>query len=128
TIRPGDRVLLIIEDDIDFARVLLDKGRECGFKAVIAPRASHALSLAREFEPAAITLDLRLPDQNGWTVLDRLKHDPATRHIPVHIISVEGQQQRTIKLGALTYVQKPGSNQALEKSLYTIREFVELLV
>ena len=125
TIRPGDRVLLIIEDDIDFARVLLDKGRECGFKAVIAPRASHALSLAREFEPAAITLDLRLPDQNGWTVLDRLKHDPATRHIPVHIISVEGQQQRAIKLGALAYVQKPASKQALEEAFNKIRDFVE---
>jgi len=86
-IRPGDPVLLIVEDNITFARILLDLAHERGLKALVALRGGTALSLAREFIPGAITLDIVLPDMAGWTILDRLKHDPATRHIPVHVIS-----------------------------------------
>ena len=93
-IEEGDRILLIAEDDPHFAQILLDLARDRGFKGLVAQRADRALALAREYQPTAVTLDLRLPDADGWTILDRLKHDPATRHIPVHIISVEENWQR----------------------------------
>jgi signal transduction histidine kinase/DNA-binding response OmpR family regulator/HAMP domain-containing protein len=124
-IQPGDRVLLLVEDDVNFAQILLDLARERGFKGVVTGRADRALALAREFKPAAITLDLRLPDRDGWSVLDRLKHDPTTRHIPVHIISVEGERQRGIKLGAMAYLQKPASKEALDEAFNKIKDFIE---
>ncbi len=86
-IKPGERVLLIVEDDLGFARILLDLAHEKGFKGLVATRGDAALALARKYRPDAITLDIMLPDRDGWTVLDRLKHDADTRHIPVHIIS-----------------------------------------
>jgi CheY-like chemotaxis protein len=125
SIRPGDRVLLIIEDDINFARILLDMARKQGFKAIVALRSDIGLAIAREFKPDAITLDIRLPGMDGWTVLDRLKHDPSTRHIPVHILSVEEGQQRGLQLGALAYLQKPISSEALTEVLSNIKTYVE---
>src|SRR6202011_1869345 len=79
-IEAGDRVVLIVEDDIAFAGILLDLAREKGFKGLVATTGSTALTLAQKYSPAAITLDIRLPDRDGWTVLDRLKHDAKTRH------------------------------------------------
>jgi len=76
-IKAGDPVLLIIEDDVTFARILVDMARSNHLKAVVALRGATALSLAREFKPGAVTLDISLPDMVGWTILDRLKHDPA---------------------------------------------------
>ena len=124
-IQPGDRVLLIIEDDVNFARILLDMARQQGFKAIVALRSDMGLVLAREFKPDAITLDIRLPGMDGWTVLDRLKHDPHTRHIPVHILSVEEGRQRGLELGAIAYLQKPVSSDALTEALSSIKQFVE---
>ncbi|HEY9871857.1 MAG TPA: response regulator, partial [Candidatus Obscuribacterales bacterium] len=124
-IQPGDRVLLMIEDDIKFARILLDMAREQGFKGIVALRSETGLMLARELKPDAITLDIRLPEMDGWTVLDRLKHDPVTRHIPVHIVSVEEGQQRSLQLGAIAYLQKPVSSEALTQALTNIKSFVE---
>ena len=123
--RTGDRVLLIVEDDPNFARILLDLARERGFKGLVAQRADRALALAREYQPDAITLDLRLPDVDGWTVLDRLKHDPATRHIPVHIISVEENWQRGLRLGAIDFLTKPVTKESLDEALATLHEFVD---
>jgi HAMP domain-containing protein/signal transduction histidine kinase/CheY-like chemotaxis protein len=105
-IQPGDSVLLIVEDDRTFARILVDLAHERGLKALVALRGSSAMSLAREFRPGAITLDIGLPDMAGWTILDRLKHDPATRHIPIHIISGDENRRRGIALGAMTYLEK----------------------
>jgi HAMP domain-containing protein/CheY-like chemotaxis protein/signal transduction histidine kinase len=124
-IQPGDRLLLIIEDDVNFARILLDMARDAGFKALVALRSNEGLSMAREFKPDAITLDIRMPEMDGWTVLDRLKHDPNTRHIPVHILSVEEGRQRGLQLGALAYLQKPVTREALLDALSGIKSFVE---
>ncbi len=87
-IQSGDRILLVIEDDDKFARILLEMARQQGFKVLVALQSKQGLALAQQFKPDAITLDIRMPDMDGWTVLDRLKHDPDTRHIPVHILSV----------------------------------------
>jgi len=124
-IEPGDRVLLIVEDDLNFAKILLDKAHEREFKALVARRGENALAMAREIRPDAITLDLGLPDVDGWTVLDRLKNDLATRHIPIHIISASDGRQRGLKLGAVSYLQKPVTEEALSQALSDIRQFIE---
>ena len=93
-IHAGDPILLIVEDDVTFARILADLAHDRGIKALVALRGSTALTLAREFKPHAITLDITLPDMAGWTILDRLKHDSATRHIPVHVISGDENRRR----------------------------------
>ncbi|HEV2914805.1 MAG TPA: HAMP domain-containing protein [Pyrinomonadaceae bacterium] len=121
----GERVVLIVEDDINFAGILLDLAREKGFKGVVATRGDAALSLARKYKPDAITLDIKLPDRDGWTVLDRLKHDPNTSHIPVHIISGEEQRQRALHLGAITHLQKPVSREDLASAFDSIATFAE---
>jgi len=105
-IQPGDPSLLIVEDDITFARILVDLAHDHGLKALVALRGSSAISLAREFKPGAITLDIGLPDMAGWTILDRFKHDPTTRHIPVHIISGDENRRRGLGLGAISYLEK----------------------
>ncbi|MGH7515096.1 MAG: response regulator, partial [Gemmatimonadales bacterium] len=124
-IEDGDRILLIAEDDPNFAQILLDLARDRGFKGLVAQRADRALALAREYQPTAVTLDLRLPDADGWTILDRLKHDPATRHIPVHIISVEENWQRGLRLGAIDFLTKPATKESLSDALTTLHEFID---
>ncbi|HEX9439333.1 MAG TPA: response regulator, partial [Roseiflexaceae bacterium] len=124
-LQPGDRILLIIEDDAGFARILLDTAHEKGFKGIITLRGDTGLELAREFKPDAITLDLRLPVVGGWTLLDRLKHDPATRHIPIHIISVADERQRGLQLGAIAYLKKPVSREALTGAFAEMKSFIE---
>ncbi|MHC5851833.1 response regulator [Nostoc sp.] len=124
-IQPGDRILLIIEDDDKFARILLDMAREQGFKTIVALQSKQGLALAQQFKPNAIMLDIHMPEMDGWTVLDRLKHKPDTRHIPVHILSVDERQQRGLHLGAITYLQKPVSPEALTQVLTEIKGFIE---
>jgi signal transduction histidine kinase/CheY-like chemotaxis protein/HAMP domain-containing protein len=125
SIQPGDRVLLIIEDDPHFAEILLDLARERGFKGLVTHRADKALLLAREYLPAAITLDLRLPDADGWTVLDRLKHDWATRHVPVHVMSVDEDWQRGLRFGAIDFLTKPVTKESLSGALDSIHSFID---
>ncbi|HET6383533.1 MAG TPA: response regulator, partial [Armatimonadota bacterium] len=127
-IGPGDRVLLIIEDDATFGRILLDRAREMGFKGVVSALGESAPSLAQRFQPDAITLDLRLPDIDGWAVLDRLKHDPELRHIPVHIISVASDRQRGLRQGAIACLEKPVTKENLDEALANIKGFVERTV
>jgi hypothetical protein len=122
---PGDQVLLIVEDDEAFAGVLRDRARERGFKCVVALTAEKALQFARDYSPAAITLDLRLPDGDGWALLDRWKHDPATRHVPVHVISVEEQEERGLRLGAMGYLRKPVTKEAIDAALDQTKAFIE---
>ncbi|MEP0888637.1 HAMP domain-containing protein [Leptolyngbya sp. NM3-A1] len=125
SIEPEDSVLLIIEDDLNFARILLDLSRQQGFKGLVATRGDVGLEMAREFQPTAIMLDIRLPILDGWTVLNYLKHDPATRHIPVHIMTVEDGCDRGLRQGAIAYLQKPISSDSLHNALANLKEFVE---
>ena len=123
-ISEGDHVLLIVDDDPHYARVLLGLARDKGFKAIVAHRGHTALALARQYLPTAITLDVFLPDMLGWTVLNNLKLDPATRHIPVQILSVEEERQHGLSHGAFSYLVKPGTTQDLEHALDRIRSYV----
>jgi Signal transduction histidine kinase len=125
SIEPDDRVFLVIEDDPRFASILLDFVREKNFKALVAGSARTGLALAQRFRPAAITLDLRLADEDGWLVLDRLKHDERTRHIPVHVISVEPARSRGLRLGAVSYLQKPVTKEAIADILQQTVDFIE---
>jgi CheY-like chemotaxis protein len=123
-ITSGERVLLIIEDDEAFGRTLLDLVREHGFRGVVAKTGAQGLEFARNFQPSAITLDLRLPDMDGFVVLDQLKRTPATRHIPVHVISGADDAGRGLDRGAIAFLQKPVSAEALEEAVGGIERFL----
>jgi hypothetical protein len=118
------RVLLIVEDDPTFSSVLLAAAREKGFKGIVASRGSEALDLARRHRVDAITLDIRLPDIDGWRVLNRLKDDPATRHIPVQILSSDDTSDLGLKNGALAHLTKPIQPDRLEEMLSSLKNFV----
>ncbi len=120
----GDNVLLIVDDDPHYARVLLGLARDKGFRGIVANRGQLALSLARQYLPTAITLDVFLPDMLGWTVLNNLKLDPATRHIPVQMLSVEEERQHGLSHGAFSYLVKPGTTEDLESALDRIKSYV----
>jgi HAMP domain-containing protein/CheY-like chemotaxis protein/signal transduction histidine kinase len=124
-ILPGEKSVLIIEDDRDFAQWLLEVARENGFKAVVTPRGKAALELVREFAPSAITLDLSLPDVDGWQILDRLKSDLATRHIPVFVISAQEEPQNALKQGALRFLTKPIDEPQIKQIFKTAHEMGE---
>jgi len=121
----SDRVVLIVEDDALFAQILLDIAHDRGFKGLVAGQGDGALKMARRYKPDAITLDIRLPDRDGWTVLDRLKHDPATSHIPVHVITGDEREYHPRRLGALTHLRKPVTREQLVSAFDQIMEFAE---
>ncbi len=123
-IKEGDRTVLIVEDDLKFANILVESAHAKGFKCLVATSGNVALALAHKYTPGAITLDIRLPDRDGWTILDRLKHDPRTRHIPVHIITVEEQRRRALRRGAFTHLVKPVTNGDLENTFDTMNDFL----
>jgi HAMP domain-containing protein/CheY-like chemotaxis protein/signal transduction histidine kinase len=123
SLQPDDAVLLIVEDDPHYARVLCDLSRDKGFKVVVALRGADALALAREFHPAAISLDVFLPDMLGWTVLNHLKQDPATRHIPVQMLTLDEDRHHGLARGAFAFVTKPTKADELESALTRIKEF-----
>jgi CheY-like chemotaxis protein/signal transduction histidine kinase/HAMP domain-containing protein len=123
SIEPGDAVFLIVEDDPHYARILLGLARDNGFKGLVASKGGVALTLARQYRPAAISLDIFLPDMLGWTVLNQLKLDPATRHIPVQIVTLEEERQHGLARGAFTYVVKEPTTDGLEAAFHRIREF-----
>ncbi|HSU88121.1 MAG TPA: response regulator, partial [Terriglobia bacterium] len=125
SILPGDPVILIVEDDPHFARLLLELVRERGFKGVVTVQGSLARSLAREFTPRAIMLDIFLPDMLGWTVLSHLKQDPATRHIPVQIISVEEERLQGLGHGAFSYLIKPSTTDDLRKAFDRVLDYAQ---
>jgi CheY-like chemotaxis protein/signal transduction histidine kinase/HAMP domain-containing protein len=127
-IEAGDRTLLIIENDPNFSKILLEMAREKGFKGLCALDGEAGLKLAHAFEPDAITLDIDMPGMDGWAVLDRLKHHPQTRHIPVHIITGIRERQQGLKSGALAYLEKPVTKEALDESFARIASFIDTSV
>jgi signal transduction histidine kinase/CheY-like chemotaxis protein/HAMP domain-containing protein len=125
SLQPEDRVLLIVENDLAFARLLLEGARESGFKGLVTTLASGALALTRDFEPDAVTLDLFLPDMNGWRVLNRLKNHLSTRHIPVCVISTDDARAQALEAGAAGFIAKPlQSKELLDQALGELHRFV----
>jgi HAMP domain-containing protein/CheY-like chemotaxis protein/signal transduction histidine kinase len=120
-LQPDDAVLLIVEDDPHYARVLRDLARDQGFKVLVATRGSEALTLAREFHPTAVSLDVFLPDMLGWTVLNHLKQDSGTRHIPVQMLTLDEDRQHGLARGAFAFVTKPASTEELQAALGRMR-------
>lgn len=106
-ILPTDKVILIIEDDTSFAKALLDYTREKGYKGIVAVRGDEGLELAQQFRPLGILLDIQLPVKDGWEVMEELKANPNTRHIPVHIMSVHQVKQESLLKGAVDFLEKP---------------------
>ena len=122
-LRPDDAVLLIVEDDPHYARVLRDLSRDTGFKVLVATRGAEALALAHEYHPTAVSLDVFLPDMLGWTVLNHLKQDPATRHIPVQMLTLDEDRHHGLARGAFAFVTKPTTSEGLEAALARIKEY-----
>ena len=123
-IAPGDAVLLIVEDDPHYARILVDLARDRGLKVLVAHRGADALALAREYPPTAVSLDVFLPDMLGWTVLSQLKQDPGTRHIPVQIVTLDEDRQHGLARGAFSFVAKPTTTEALGAAIARIQSYV----
>jgi len=122
-IAPGDSILLIVEDDPHYARVIMDLARDHGFKVLIAMRGVDALDLAKQFQPTAVSLDVFLPDMLGWTVLNQLKQNPLTRHIPVQIITLDEDRQHALARGAFSFVTKPTTTEGVEAAIARIKEY-----
>jgi HAMP domain-containing protein/CheY-like chemotaxis protein/signal transduction histidine kinase len=122
-LQPDDAVLLIVEDDTHYARVLCDLSRDKGFKVLVATRGTEALALAHEYHPTAVSLDVFLPDMLGWTVLNHLKQDPATRHIPVQMLTLDEDRHHGLARGAFAFVTKPTTPEGLESALSRIKEY-----
>jgi len=124
-LEPGDTILLIVEDDPHYARVLVDLARDKGFKVLVAARGAEALDLAKQYQPAAVSLDVFLPDMLGWTVLSQLKHNPLTRHIPVQIITLDEDRQHALARGAFSFVNKPTTTEGVSAALSQIKEYAK---
>jgi HAMP domain-containing protein/CheY-like chemotaxis protein/signal transduction histidine kinase len=122
-IQEGDPVLLIVEDDPHYARILLGLARDKGFKGIVANKGSLGLSLARQFKPSAVSLDIFLPDMLGWTVLNQLKLDPTTRHIPVQIVTLEEERRHGLAHGAFAYLVKEPTTEGLLAAFDRLKDF-----
>ena len=119
----GESVLLVVEDDPHYARIIMDLAHDNGFKVLVAQRGAEALALATEFNPNAVSLDVFLPDMLGWSVLSQLKQNPLTRHIPVQMITLDEDRQHGLAHGAFSFMTKPTSVDGLRDALMRIKEF-----
>ena len=124
-IQPGDPLLLIVEDDPHYARILIDLARDKGFKVLLAMRGEAALELAKQYQPTAVSLDVFLPDMLGWNVLSQLKQNPLTRHIPVQIITLDEDRQHGLARGAFSFVVKPTTPEGISDALGRIKDFTK---
>jgi CheY-like chemotaxis protein/signal transduction histidine kinase len=124
-IEPGDTILLIVEDDPHYARIIMDLARDKGFKVVLAMRGADALDLAKQYQPSAVSLDVFLPDMLGWTVLSQLKQNPLTRHIPVQIITLDEDRQHGLARGAFSFVTKPTTAAGVDAALTRIKDYTQ---
>ncbi|GIP40698.1 histidine kinase [Paenibacillus sp. J31TS4] len=132
SLKPGDRSILIVEDDIRFAEILLDTLHKKKMKGIVTTNGRSVLELARHFKPTAITLDMRMQDFDGWQVLNQLKNDLDVRHIPVCVITVDDDRVQLLQSGVHSYLCKPVTNDELEQAIdrmvaYTERESASLL-
>ncbi|MBL0727776.1 HAMP domain-containing protein [Piscinibacter sp. HJYY11] len=122
----GDKVLLIVENDLAFAQVLLQAARRVGFKGLVSTSGAAALAMTRDFQPAVMTLDIFLPDMEGWRILERLKSDLATRHIPICVVSTDDSRERALGAGAVGFLTKPlQSVDEVEQALGHLYEFAD---
>jgi CheY-like chemotaxis protein len=124
-IQEGDTVVLVVENDLNFASVLLEMARNKGFKGLVALDGRTGIDLAHQYQPDAITLDIDMPGVDGFAVLERLKGHPDTRHIPVHIITGIRERQQGLKAGAIAYLEKPVTKEALDDSFNRISQFID---
>jgi CheY-like chemotaxis protein len=125
TIQQGDLVLLIVENDLAFARFLLDAARAKGFKGLVTSMGAGALTLANQYKPSAVTLDMYLPDMDGWRVLDRIKQDMGARHLPVCVISTDDSRERAFRSGAMAFLEKPiQSKEVLDEMLDKLHTYL----
>ncbi|MBE1161723.1 response regulator [Dyella sp. 7MK23] len=124
-IAPGDSVILIVEDDPSFARILADIVRQKGHRMLHAPDGEEGLALARRYHPVGILLDVMLPGMDGWTVIERLKADPATRHLPVHFLSATDDASRGRELGAVGFLTKPVTREAINDAFERLLHFAK---
>ncbi|XCN75320.1 MAG: response regulator [Candidatus Electrothrix aestuarii] len=115
-ITENDRVMLVIEDDPKFAEILLEQCRESDFKALVTDNGEDGLQLAEKYRPSGIILDIRLPGIDGWTVLNSLKSNGGTRHIPVHMMSAEEVSRKAMNLGAIGFLSKPVNHEQLSEA------------
>ena len=122
-LEPGDSILLIVEDDPHYGRVLADLARIKGFKVLVATTGAQALELAKQYQPTAVSLDVFLPDMLGWSVLGQLKQNPLTRHIPVQIVTQDEDRQHGLARGAFSFVTKPTTMEGVEEALARIKEY-----
>jgi CheY-like chemotaxis protein len=132
-VQPNDNVVLIVEDDLRFARIIIEKAHQEGFKAIVATNYIEVFDFINRYGPVAITLDVKLPDTSGWKVLDLLRNDLNYRHIPIHLISGEENRQLALKRGARSFHLKPLGNESLNSLFsdiltYTNKEKKKLLV
>ena len=124
-IEPGDSILLVVEDDPHYSRVIMDLARDKGFKVLVSARGADALNLAQQFQPSAVSLDIFLPDMLGWTVLNQLKQNPLTRHIPVQIITLDEDRHHALARGAFSFVTKPTTTEGVEDALSRLKEYAQ---
>jgi len=123
-LKPNDKTLLIVEDDGKFSHILMELARDNGFKCLIATDGKTGLQLAEQYQPHAVVLDVGLPKMDGWTVMDKLKDNPNTRHIPVHFMSASEQEMDAKKMGAIGYLLKPINMKQLGDALKKIERFI----
>ncbi|HUB88299.1 MAG TPA: response regulator [Dyella sp.] len=124
-ITAGDSVILIVEDDPAFARILADMVRQKGHRMLHAPHGEAGLELARRYHPVGILLDVMLPGMDGWMVIERLKADPATRHIPVHFLTATDDASRGRELGAVGFLTKPVTREAINEAFERLLHFAK---
>ena len=124
-VQPGDVILLIVEDDPHYARVMVELARHNGFKTLLAMRGDDALELAKQYQPTAVSLDVFLPDMLGWNVLTQLEQNPLTRHIPVQIITLDEDRQHGLARGAFSFIIKPTTPEGIADALARIKEFAK---
>jgi HAMP domain-containing protein/CheY-like chemotaxis protein/signal transduction histidine kinase len=122
---PGEPLLLVVEDDAHYLRIMIDLAHEKGFKVLATTRGEDAVELAKQYQPTAISLDVFLPDMLGWNVLSHIKQNPLTRHIPVQIVTLDEDRQHALSRGAFAFVPKPTTPQGLSEALARIKAYAQ---